>query len=411
MFSSPSYAYLDPATGSIAIYFIVGLLSVIFYTLKDLLYNIYFLFHQTKTNKFLSKKKELVVFYSEGGVYWNVFCPIIEALNNMSIQCLYLTSDKSDKGLKSTLKNIETQYIGQGMQAIIKINNLHAKLVVMTTPQLDVMQLRRSKNVLHYAHIVHSPNGMLFYRKFAFDYFDSVLCSGEHQKRDIRQLEQKRNLPKKLLLTTGLTYYDVMLNNKASFTVQKNHDATTILVAPTWDRNGLLDVSGIDWIKSLSKNNYQVILRPHPQFYVSRKKFIHKIEQELACCDNVEIDKSKTPESSMMIADILVSDFSGIIFDFAFLYNKPILILESELNIGGYEGEDIDCEIWEIKMREKIGKLISPKDVKNLSKIIDQIIENKNIINRDVFRHQSIYNFGKAGKVAAEQLAEILRKL
>ncbi len=410
-FTSTSYAYLDPTTGSVAIYFIVGFLAVIFYSLKDLFYKIRFSSHPSTLKQIDHRNEHIIIFYSEGNNYWNVFSPIIEALDKLSIHCLYLTSDKDDRGLECPLKNVKSKYIGQGLPAMTTLNHLRAKLVVMTTPQLDVIQLRRSKNVQHYAHVVHSPVGMLFYRKFAVDYFDSVLCSGEHQKRDIRCLEEKRGLPKKTLFSTGLTYYDVMVKNLNSFKKNKNDNNINILIAPTWKTTGLLDQSGIDWIKVLLEDGYHVTLRPHPQFFISRNDFIAKIIKELSVFPNLMIDRSPSPEPTMAMADFLISDFSGIIFDFAFLYNKPIIILDNDLPLGGFEGEDVNCEVWEIATRSKLGSIIKPEQISQLSSIIKKISQENKTIDRSKIKEQSVYHFGTAGIVAGEQLSTILKNL
>ena len=51
----------------------------------------------------------------------------------------------------------------------------------MTTPQLDVFALKRSKSVDHYCYVIHAPNNIHADKKFAFDYFYSVLCSSHAQ--------------------------------------------------------------------------------------------------------------------------------------------------------------------------------------------------------------------------------------
>jgi len=115
-----------------------------------------------------------------------------------------LSADEEDEGLLLTNDCVETHYIGNIRQAIFVLNQLKAKVCVMTTPQLDVIALKRSKDVDHYCHIIHSPTDIHAYKKFAFDYFDSVLCSSEAQINNLKFLEYERNSLPKQLLRTGL---------------------------------------------------------------------------------------------------------------------------------------------------------------------------------------------------------------
>ncbi len=69
---------------------------------------------------------------------------------------------------------------------------LTADVCLMTTPGINVYQLKRSKGVKHYAHVLHAASDATMYRLFGIDYFDSILLSGDYQKKDIRLLEEIR---------------------------------------------------------------------------------------------------------------------------------------------------------------------------------------------------------------------------
>lgn len=277
----------------------------------------------------------------------------------------------------------------------------------MTTPQLDIMHLKRSRHVEHYVHIVHSPTDALVYKKFAFDYFDSIMCSGEHQIESIRALEKKRGLPKKILHKTGLTYYDVMYREKGNFT----HDnGKTILVAPTWGSNGMLGKFGIKPLEVLLKAGYTVILRPHPQMYISEKDTMEELQEKLSTYSNLSIDRNSSGQESMEKADIMISDISGIIFDFFFIYEKPIILIENSIEKGGLEAEDVTKEIWESTIFHQIATFVSSSGIDTLPSVVEGEIDKNITKNITKIRDQSLLNFACAGKVAANQLIEIIRK-
>jgi hypothetical protein len=405
---SPSHAYLDPASGSMLVYFVIGVLSTLIYFVRDVYEKVILFFVGVKSKKGHKINNFDIVFYSEGGQYWNVFFPVLDALDKMGVSCTYLTSDSCDEGLTHNFQHVEKKYLGSEMMSIILMNKIKAKLVIMTTPQIDVLALRRSKQVLHYAHLIHAPTDVLLYKKFAFDYFDSVFCSGEHQIKNIRALEHKRGLPKKQLFETGLTYYDKMIVKKSSIDRQKK---ITLLIAPTWGGNGLLTVLGTPFIINLLEKNYSIILRPHPQMYKSQFNFIKKIENELSKYDNLTIDNNTSPHVSMDEADLMLSDISGIIFDFSFVYNKPVVVLEIEVGRGGYEAEDINEPIWELEVINKLGVMVSPSEIDQLSRIIKQTLQNYRTDDLEKIKQQSLFNFGKAGGVAAQQIFTLSKQL
>ncbi|MDB2697276.1 CDP-glycerol glycerophosphotransferase family protein [Alphaproteobacteria bacterium] len=408
-FSTPAMAYLDPGSGSIILYFLAGVFATFIYAIKSLFFDLSIIFYSffTKDKINLNVKKN-IVFYSEGGQYWNLFKPIIEELNNLNIECSYFTSDKFDDGLKFRSTKFDSFFIGDRRFSLISLNYLQAQILVMTTPQLEIMELKRSKKVNYFVHLIHSPIDALFYNKFAFDYFDCVMCSGKHQIESIRALEDKRGTSKKKLLETGLTYYDVMENNKK---IEKQQ-LITVLIAPSWSNKSVLTnnfkkLSEI--IEVLLKNHHAVIFRPHPHMLQAKKQEMDDLEQVLSVYKSLIIDKSPSGVGSMNKADVIISDLSGVIFDFFFVYKKPIIVVNSEVNIAGFEAEDVDKTPWEIEIINQIASKINLDDIDEIPSIVATVIQNNNIQKSDQIRLDSVFNYGKAGKVAANQLIDILK--
>ena len=406
---SPAFAYLDPGTGSMLLYFIMGVIATFIYFIKGIFYKIKAFITGGKIDKGLRDLDGAdILFYSEGGNYWNVFLPVIEALEKRAVKSVYYTSGDKDPALEADFKYMSAAYISNDLAAFTLLNNIKVKVMIMTTPQLDVMHLKRSKNVEHYIHLIHAPTDALVYKKFAFDYFDSVMCSGKHQIESIRALEEKRHLPQKKLYETGLTYYDVMYRDREKY-IQKEKKKT-ILVAPTWGSNGMLTKFGIAPLKKLLEADYHVILRPHPQMYVSQKELMDKLEKELSIYSNLEIDRKPSGEDSMGKSDVMISDISGIIFDFFFIYEKPIIVIEDVIEKGGLEAEDVNNEIWESTILDQVATPISHHNIDTLPSVVDQLIDKDITQDIEQLRDQSLFNFLHAGSVAADQILEIIKK-
>ena len=404
--------YIDPASTSALLYIVIALVATIGFALRGFFYKI--------KNLILGKgfinqsdfENTDIVFYSEGKQYWNVFLPVIKALESKKVSCAYITSDKEDTGLDYKSEYYQSKYIGNLTMTSVYLNKLKVKFVGSTTPQLDVMMISRSKNVQHYAHIVHAPIDIFTYRKFAFDYFDSVFCSGYHQIEGIKKLEEQRGTDKKLLLETGLTYYDIMLEEIKALPKQEKKNPI-VLIAPTWKEYSIINRFGVDFFDNLFKNSsYDVILRPHPQTYVSFPKLIAEIEDKFENEARFTVDRNPMGTESLAKADMMISDLSGVIWDFVFLYSKPVLLLKTEFeNIEGFEGSELDYEMWEMRERSRLGKVFDENDVENISGIVNDLLANPPSMELAKLREESVYNFGKAGETAANQILEIIAKI
>ena len=404
--------YIDPASTSAILYILVALFATLAFFLRGFFYKL----KNLVMGKGFVNSKDFentdIIFYSEGKQYWPVFLPVIRSLEKKGVPCAYLTSDKEDPGLGHTSEHYASKYIGNLTMASVYLNRLKAKFVGMTTPQLDVMMIRRSKKVRHYGHIVHAPIDVFTYRKFAFDYFDSVFCSGPHQIEGIKKLEEQRNTPKKLLLETGLTYYDIMLDEVQQFSVN-GKEKPVILVAPTWKAYSILNRFGTRVFDSLLKDTpYDIILRPHPQSYVSFPGLMAEIEEYVKDEPRITIDRNQLGTESMAKSDLMISDLSGVFWDYAFLFSKPVLLLKTSFDsIEGFEGSELDHEMWEIRERERLGREFDEENIDQISTMVKEMLAHPPVLQLEELKKESVYHFGKAGEVAANQIMDIVEEI
>lgn len=400
----PAYAYLDPASGSAILYIVVALVtSIIFYSKSLLVIGYAKLLILFKKENMLDKE---VVMYSEGKQYWNTFLPLIEEFLKNNHKLTYLTSSKDDPILKINNESLTSKYIGNEVLACSYLNYLSAKLLITTTPQLNVFILKKTKKIKHYAHIVHAPIDVHTYRKFAFDFYDSVLCSGPHQIKSIKALEQLRGTKPKQLFETGLLYYDKTQKIKHK---SKAH-TLTILIAPTWKEYSLLNQCGVDLLKALLSNEkFQVILRPHPQSFVSFKELTDTIIEEFSPYPNFSLDREKSGDLSMSKSDIMISDLSGIVWDYIFVQEKPVLLFDTPNNLVGFEDTEIPHISWEKTLiKEHLETFNTTQG------IIDKVNLLVSSWNEDKFRQErsnSIYNFQDTASTAYNQLTGILNEV
>ena len=109
------------------------------------------------------------------------------------IPICYISSQKDDPGLSLSHKNYKTFEIDEGFVRNWLFENIDTDIMVMTMPDIESFQVKRSKYSVHYVYIQHSLVSLhAVYRKGAFDYYDTIFCSGPHHVKEIRQW--KRNI-------------------------------------------------------------------------------------------------------------------------------------------------------------------------------------------------------------------------
>ena len=360
--------YIDPGTGSALFSILIGAAATIYFLGRALIIKLKIVISGGKAPRVASDDIPYVI-YCEGKQYWNVFKPVLDEFENRKTTLLYLTSAQDDPVFEASWSFIKPEYIGEGNRAFARLNMLRAGICLMTTPGLDVYQLKRSKMVKHYAHILHAPSDATMYRLFGFDYFDSVLLTGDYQAEDIRTLERQRNIPGKKLVTVGCSYLDVYAEKIKNLPVEENHPFT-VLVSPSWGPSALLTRYGEKLLDPLSGSGWRIIIRPHPQSKKSETTVLELLQGRYKDNNNVEWDYERENIYSLNKADIMISDFSGIIFDYMFLRDKPVLYVSQDIDLRPYDADDLGHELWQFKTVKEAGIELKEEDFSRITEII-----------------------------------------
>ena len=393
--------YIDPGTGSLLFSLFIGLATVSYFLFRTLIIRIKNIFLGNKSSKFQNKS---IVIYNEGSHYWPVFSPILNELENRQIDILYLTSSASDPVFNKNYNYIKSEYIGSGNKAYAALNFLEANVCLMTTPSLDVFQLKRSKFCKHYSHILHDTGDATCYRLFGIDRFDSILLSGEYQIKDLKELENTRNLPEKKYFVVGSTYLDYYKIKLNELPKESNH-IFTVLISPSWGPGALLSSFGEKLLDSFIKSEWNIIIRPHPQSKISESDLLKKLEEKYS---SFIWDYQDENIYSLSKADIMISDFSGIIFDFVFLFDKPVLYNNSYFNKDMYDAGDIQHEPWKFKALTQFATEITESDLPNINNIILKSVSDKSLsIERQKAKNIAWQNIGNSAKNVVDSLLSI----
>ncbi len=404
-----AHAYLDPGTGSMLLSVFVGLISGVYFVIRKLPSTLRSLFFRL-TGKTDALKHSTLTFYAESAAYWTTFRPILVALEKLGVQSSYLTSDEKDPVFASGLKCVHPRFIGKSNTAYTALGFLQTKVLVLTTPGIDVLQIRRSPGVGRYVHVVHAVGDIHTYKLFSFDYYDAVYCAGPGQVKSLRALEALRGTRPKELPQLGCPYLDGLVERARK---AASPEEGTVIVAPTWGRNGLLTRTGAMIPKMLAQAGFRVILRPHPQSFVSEPELMEKLAQELAPFDNIEWDRHPDGFASLSRAQLMVSDISGVIFDFAFVFLRPVVSVGAGPLKDGFEAWEIPHEAWEMSALDTLGKRILPGEENSVVDAVRSLLASEDRAREKILslREQNVVNFGEAGMPIAKALVAEVERL
>ena len=363
--------YIDPGTGSMLFTILIGVIGAAFYSLRMLWIKIRFRLSGGKAE--VSDQKIPFVIFSDDKRYWNVFEPICREMDRRGREVVYYTISEDDPALKNPYKHIRAEFIGRENKAFARLNFLNATIVLSTTPGLDVYQWKRSKNVQYYVHIPHAANDITLYRMFGLDYYDAVLLSGDYQIEQIRKLEAIRGLPGKEMEKVGIPYMDTMLERFEKVGNDRNHPRT-VLLAPSWGKSAIFGKYGGKIIDVLLKTGNHVIVRPHPQSFISETELMEKLMKEYPESDQLEWNRDMDNFEVLRRSDILISDFSGVVFDFALIYDKPIIYTNPNFDLSPYDAWWLKEPLWTLSALPRLGYELTEASMENMTELIDSCL-------------------------------------
>lgn len=395
--------YIDPGTGSMLFTILIGVLSAAAYFLRNSFMKLRFLFSLGKQEKVESDNVPFAIF-TDSKRYWNIFKPICDEFEKRGEKAVYLTASPDDPALGEQYENVTTEFIGEGNRAFARMNMLKADVVLSSTPGVDVYQWKRSRSVKWYAHILHAANDVTAYRMFGIDYYDAVMTSGAYQAKQVRQLEALRNLPEKELPMIGLPHMDVLRARLAEAEPLPEHPVT-VLLAPSWGASSILNKFGAKMIDALLKTDYHIIIRPHPQSYTSEKDMLDGLMNAYPGSDRLEWDSSNDNFEVLRRSDILISDYSGVIFDFSLVFDRPIIYADTSFDKGVYDAWWLEDEMWTFSVLPSIGRQLTAENFENVGELIAGCLDAPELAEgREKARADTWANIGSAASLAVDYL-------
>ena len=362
--------------------------------------------------KKLSVQDRSIVFYAEHSGYYPCFEGIIKKLTDEYGRTLcYITSDPHDPILGNSDPRIRTFYLNRLLPIFMAF--VDCKVFVMTLTDLNKFHLKRSINPVHYVYVFHAlVSTHMMYRCGAFDHYDCILCAGPHHVEEIRQHEKLNHLPPKTLIEAGYYRLERIYQDYQEYVRHKpsQADRETILIAPSWGADNVLESCGEELVGLLLQEGYQVVVRPHPETVKRSPRLIGQLTTEFGKSPNFTLEKSVATHDSLLRADVLICDCSGVALEYALGTERPVLFLDVPVKIQNERYRDLNIEPLELATRTKIGVIVKPEKLTTVPTVISQLIsaapQYKNAIIK--LREQYVFHFSKSAEIGANYIHRLI---
>jgi YidC/Oxa1 family membrane protein insertase len=376
-----------------------------------------FLRHWREYRRFrrLPRADRRIVFLAESSQDWHHFAPVIAHLTGeLGETVQYVSFDPQDPGLHQGSPRIQPFCIGQGAVRIWFCQFLDADVLVTQILDFGNLELKRSVNPVHYVYMFHSLiSTHMADHANSFDQYDTILCAGPHQAREIRRREELHGLKPKQLVPHGYGRLEELLAHRREPPPIGGDAGLHVLVAPSWGPQTILPVCGAPLVATLLDAGFRVTLRPHYQTRWQTPQVIDAIVAAHGDNPRFRLVEQMGESDSLYDSHVMITDWSGAGQDYGLGLEKPVLYIDVPPKARNDTWPELGMEPFEMFVRDRIGAIIAPDRLADVPGRIRQLVADPDAFRRHVadIRREWVYNLGRSGPAGAEAIARIAREV
>ena len=198
---------------------------------------------------------------------------------------------------------------------------------------------------------------------------------------------------------------------------QVPHDRPQILIAPSWQKDNILD-SCIDPLlrQLLAEDRYNVIVRPHPEWI---KRFPQRREA-FEARHKAELDAGRfvfqtdfSSGDTVYQSDLLITDWSTIAMEFSFTTCKPSLYINTPMKVMNPNYKELPMEPLDITLRDQLGRSVALDAVGSTAgqAVADLLADADGYRERiDKLVYELMPHFGHSGEIGGKYILRSLQE-
>ncbi len=353
-----------------------------------------------------------VTVYAEDDYTWNQLAGYVDLLTrNHGRHVAYVTSKEDDPLRTDPPDGVSVFHIAELVPQFLP--NVDSPVFVTTMPDLDRLHVKRpTRSTCVY--LFHSLNSThMAYRSGAFDCYDVLGTTGPYQKRELEARFESVGRTDYELAEVGYYKLDRIVAAFASY--ERAHPTdTTVLVAPSWGEHNLLATCGPELVAALAAQGFRTVIRPHPAFfeslYPAGRVVVDELRQRFAGRENVVFETSITSENSFYEAELMISDWSGAAFEYAFGTERPVLFVDVPRKVFNSEWRSLGIVPFEERMRMQVGSVLSPSAARTAGTAASDLIQRSSDFADQIraTRRRELYNVGSAASAGASVIDSLI---
>lgn len=362
-------------------------------------------------SRFLSTTSQKdIVFFSEDRQTWTVFEGYIKVLESLREEEIhYITSAADDPVFHYRSPQLRTYLSKRSVPFLVP--RISSSVAMFTMPDLGTLHVRKPPPPTRSVYVFHSlVSTHRVYREGAFDNYDDIFCAGPHHITELQCRFETLKQSSPRLHPVGYYKLDRIISKFESYSL--NHSTPKVLIAPTWGPGNLIEVCGLELIQRLIPLGLEIVIRPHPCFflkiYPKGKKLINKLISEFRAHPNIRFDFAYESEASFYDADVMISDWSGAAFEYALGTLRPVIFLDVPPKTRNPNWSSISPETFEASSRTTCGEILSLENQINAGRLVESMLGNREPWSQRlrVAREQLVFNLRKSAEIGANIISQ-----
>lgn len=273
------------------------------------------------------------------------------------------------------------------------------------------------KKALQRIHMPHSLVSLhMAYPLGTFNGYDLIFACGEHHVQEVTKMKALYKEFSASAIPVGYGK-DELLNkprsSKATPLANREPDTVEVVIAPSWGNGNILESIGENLVTMLLNNGFRVTVRPHPMFFSKgHALFLKNFRERHTSHPHFSLENPQTCNDSLLRADIMISDYSGVAMEFAFSRLRPTLFVNVPIKQLNPHWRELDIFPVELSLRSKIGLLVEPS-IDEVLHALEILIEQKGKLSSEIvlLRQRHVFNYGTCALTATRHIINLLKTL
>lgn len=255
-------------------------------------------------------------------------------------------------------------------------------------------------------HTFHSPISLhQVYSEGSFQGFDVFFANGPHQRIELQTYMARRKQSNYQVFDVGSEVIDRYYNQKLPFEKLEH-----LVYGPSWGPTSSVRIFGTELIASVLHTGVKLTFRPHPVSLLHDKQWVDEICERFKDHPNFEFFDIGKGGGIAPETDGLISDWSGVAFEFALGYEKPVFFIDTPQKILNANWKTYHPNPGvEVTYRPKIGRLaFSPAELAQQILEVQQQPSQFQKVAQEAYA-ALVYNRGQAGASAYHAIRSLLK--